>query len=158
MGRLREADCAPHVETLQLTEAVDQLETLNQSFITAYNARSAQYLEKATSHSMSSIRPLVDKAFKELARAINSLYQANELTEKSEEKKQQLGKIIDDMNALLYQLQRTLSRVKAGAKPNPSEELKPTTPSEPDSSTEPEQPTDPEPGTSEPEPDIPEIV
>ena len=53
--------------------------------------------------------------------------------------------IIDDMNALLYQLQMTLLRVKAGAKPAPGEESKPTTPSEPDSS-------------EEPEPDISEIV
>lgn len=145
IDRLREADCVPHVEMLQLTEAIDQLETLNKSFITVYNSRSAQYLDRATSHTMRTIRPLVDSAFKELAGAINSLYQVNELTEKSEEKEQQLGKIIDDMNALLYQLQMTLSRVKAGAKPTPGEESKPTTPSEPDSS-------------EEPEPDIPEIV
>ena len=149
--RMREADCAPHIETLRLTAAIDQLETLNQSFITIYNTRSAQYLGKATSYSMSTIRPLVDKAFKELAGAINSLYQANELSEKSSEKEQQLGAIIDEMNAILYQLQLTLSRVKAGTKPNPSEESKPTTPPASDQPTEPE----PEP---EPEPEGPDII
>lgn len=147
--RMREADCAPHIETLKLTEAIDQLERLNNAFITVYNTRSAQYLGRATSRSMKTIRPLVDKAFKALANAINALYQVNELTGKSAEKEQQLGTIIDEMNAILYQLQLTLSRVKAGTKPNPGEEAKPTTP--PASET----PTDPEP---EPEPDYPEIV
>ena len=100
---------------------------------------------------MSSIRPLVDKAFKELASAINALYQANELSGKSAEKEQQLGAIIDEMNALLYQLQLTLSRVKAGTKPSPGEEAKPTTPPSSETPTEPE----PEP---EPEPEGPDII
>lgn len=147
--RMREADCAPHIEMLKLTAAIDQLESLNNAFITVYNTRSAQYLEKATSRSMKTIRPLVDKAFKELANAINALYQANELTEKSAEKERQLGAIIDEMNAVLYQLQLTLSRVKAGTKPNPGEESKPTTP--PASET----PTEPDP---EPEPENPDVV
>ena len=147
--RMREADCATHIEMLKLTAAIDQLESLNNAFITVYNTRSAQYLEKATSRSMKTIRPLVDKAFKELANAINALYQANELMEKSAEKERQLGASIDEMNAVLYQLQLTLSRVKAGTKPNPGEESKPTTP--PASET----PTEPEP---EPEPENPDVV
>ena len=149
--RMREADCAPHIETLKLTAAIDQLERLNNAFITVYNTRSAQFLGRATSRSMKTVRPLVDKAFKELAGAINALYQANELTEKSAEKERQLGAIIDEMNAILYQLQLTLSRVKAGTKPNPGEESKPTTPPASETPTEPE----PEP---EPEPENPDVV
>ena len=60
-----------------------------------------------------------------------------------------MAAVIDQMNAILYQLQLTLSRVKAGAKPNPSEESKPTTPSDP------EPPVEPEP---EPEPENPDVV
>ena len=55
------------------------------------------------------------------------------------------------MNALLYQLQLTLSRVKAGTKPSPGEEAKPTTPPSSETPTEPE----PEP---EPEPEGPDII
>ena len=58
-----------------------------------------------------------------------------------------MATIIDRMNAILYQLQLTLSRVKAGAKPNPSEEDKPTTPAEPDAPTDPE----PDPAPEDPE-------
>ena len=154
INRMRESDGATHIETLQLTEPLSRLETLNQAFNAIYQERSGQRFTKATSHNMATIRPLVDKAFKELARAINALYQANALTEQSETKEQQLVAIIDRMNAILYQLQLTLSRVKAGAKPNPGEEAKPTTPAEPDTPTEPE----PEPNPNPDESDGPDII
>lgn len=162
VGRMREADCLSLLQTLQLVDALDRLDLLNESFKTEYDARSEQFLGKATSYTMRTIRPLVDKAFKELAVAINSHYRVHLKEEGAEEKVQQLEAIIDRMNALLYQLQLTLARVKAGVKPNPGEEAKPSTPSEP-GSTEPEEPadpsepTDPDEGT-DPEPDIPEIV
>ena len=151
INRMRRSDCATHIETLQVTDSLSRLETLNQAFNAIYQERSGQRLTKATSHNMATIRPLVDKAFKELARAINALYQANELSGKSAEKEQQLGTIIDEMNALLYQLQLTLSRVKAGTKQSPGEEAKPTTPPSSETPTEPE----PEP---EPEPEGPDII
>ena len=149
IGLLREANCAPHIATLQLTEPLSRLEALNLAFNAIYKERSEQLLTKATSYTMTSIRPLVDKAFKELVRAINALYQVNVLTEQSETKEQQLAAVIDRMNAILYQLQLTLSRVKAGAKPNPGEETKPTAPADPEPSTEPE---------PEPEPENPDVV
>ena len=147
IGLLREANCAPHIATLQLTEPLSRLEALNLAFNAIYKERSEQLLTKATSYTMTSIRPLVDKAFKELVRAINALYQVNVLTEQSETKEQQLAAVIDRMNAILYQLQLTLSRVKAGAKPNPGEETKPTAPANPEPPTEPE-----------PEPENPDVV
>ena len=147
ISRMRESDCATHIETLQLTEPLSRLEALNLAFNAIYKERSEQLLTKATSYTMTSIRPLVDKAFKELVRAINALYQVNVLTEQSETKEQQLAAVIDRMNAILYQLQLTLSRVKAGAKPNPGEETKPTTPAAPEPPTEPE-----------PEPENPDVV
>lgn len=143
INRMREPDCATHIETLQLAESLSRLETLNQAFNAIYQERSEQLLCRATSHTMVSIRPLVDKAFKELAKALNALYRVNELTEQSETKEQQLAAIIDRINAILYQLQLTLSRVNAGSKPNPSEEAKPTTPPEAETPTDPDQESDP---------------
>ena len=86
----------------------------------------------------------MDQAFKDLASALNALYQTNALIEKSTEKEQLLAAIIDEMNAIIYQLQLTLSRVSAGPKPNPGEEAKPTTPEESDPTPEPEPPAEPE--------------
>lgn len=154
IGLMRAANCAPHIATLQLTEPLSRLETLNQAFNAIYQERSEQLLSRATSYTMTSIRPLVDKAFKELVRAINALYQVNALTEQSETKEQQLAAVIDRMNVILYQLQLTLSRVKAGTKPNPGEEAKPTTPAEPDTPTDPE----PEPEPNPDESDGPDII
>ena len=142
--RMREADCAPHVETLRLTASLNQLERYNQEFNALYLQRSRCRLERGTALTMSKIRPSVDQAFKDLASALNALYQTNALIEKSTEKEQLLAAIIDEMNAIIYQLQLTLSRVKAGAKPNPSEEAKPTTPEESDPTPEPEPPAEPE--------------
>ena len=152
INRMREADCTAHIATLQLTEALNRLEALNQAFNAIYQERAELLLTRATSYSMTSIRPLVDKAFKELVLAINALYRVNALTELSETKEQQLAAVIDRMNAILYQLQLTLSRVKAGAKPNPGEEAKPTTPAEPDT------PTEPEPDPNPDESDGPDII
>ena len=154
INRMREADCTAYIATLQLTEALNRLEALNQAFNAIYQERAELLLTRATSYSMTSIRPLVDKAFKELVLAINALYRVNALTELSETKEQQLAAVIDRMNAILYQLQLTLSRVKAGAKPNPGEEAKPTTPAEPDTPTEPE----PEPNPNPDESDGPDII
>ena len=154
INRMREADCTTHIATLQLTEALNRLEALNQAFNAIYQERAELLLTRATSYSMTSIRPLVDKAFKELVLAINALYRVNALTEQSETKEQQLAAVIDRMNAILYQLQLTLSRVKAGAKPNPGEEAKPTTPAEPDTPTEPE----PDPNPNPDESDGPDII
>ena len=152
INRMREADCTAYIATLQLTEALNRLEALNQAFNVIYQERAELLLTGATSYSMTSIRPLVDKAFKELVLAINALYRVNALTELSETKEQQLAAVIDRMNAILYQLQLTLSRVKAGAKPNPGEEAKPTTPAEPDT------PTEPEPEPNPDESDGPDII
>ncbi|MGM9797926.1 MAG: hypothetical protein ACI3ZY_10230 [Parabacteroides sp.] len=120
---------------------------MNQSFSTIYQERPEKLLAKATSHTMASIHPLVDKAFKELARSINAVYRVNELIEQSETKEQQLESVIDRINAIHYQLQLTLSQVKSGAKPNPGEEAKPTTPAEPEAPTIPE-----------PEPENPDVI
>ena len=142
--RMREADCAPHVETLRLTASLNQLERYNQEFNALYLQRSRCRLERGTALTMSKIRPSVDQAFKDLASALNALYQTNALIEKSTEKEQLLAAIIDEMNAIIYQLQLTLSRVSAGPKPNPGEEAKPTTPEESDPTPEPEPPAEPE--------------
>ena len=114
------------VTALGLTDAIAALDIANKEFNTVYTGRSTQVLTRATSETMKTIRPQVDTAFKALASAINALYQVNELVTKDAAKEQSLGTVIDCVNALLIQLQTTLSRAGVGTKPSYGPEDKPT--------------------------------
>ena len=113
--------------TLGLADAITALGTANQEFNALYTGRSTEVLTRATSETMKTIRPQVDDAFKAVASAINALYQVNELVTKDAAKEQSLGAVIDNVNALLIQLQTTLSRAGVGAKPTYSPDDKPAT-------------------------------
>lgn len=123
--KMRETANAADIETLGLTQAIDALDEANKEFNRIYAGRSSELLTRASSENMKSIRSQVDAAFKQVASAINSLYQVNELVTKDTEKGQTLGNMIDSVNAILYQLQTTLSRAGVGSKPTAPEDDKP---------------------------------
>ena len=116
--KMREPDHAADIATLGLTAAIDALDTANNDFNLTYTGRSAELLTRATSETMKTIRPQVDAAFKSLASAINALYQVNELVTRDASRQTEIGAVIDRANALLIQLQSTLSRAGVGSKPN----------------------------------------
>lgn len=109
---------APHVKTLGLEEAIAALATANNEFNAIYTERSVENLSRAVSETMKSIRSRVDVAYKEAASAINALYQVNSLIANDSAKEKTIGAVIDQANALIIQLQQTLSRAGVGAKPN----------------------------------------
>ena len=111
--------------TLDLTTAVDQLAAANRAFSALYNARSSELLTRSTGETMKTIRPQVDDAFRALASAVNALYQVNALVTKDPAKESELGTVIDRANAILVQLQKTLSRSGVGSKPSVAPENKP---------------------------------
>lgn len=115
------------VTTLGLTAPLAALKEANEAFNRLYRERSREKEERAKSETMKTIRPKVDAAFKELATAINSLYNVNELITKDSEKEKTLGAVIDEVNAILLQLQETLSRAGVGSKPGRGPEEQPGT-------------------------------
>lgn len=123
--RMREPANAADIATLGLTAALDALDTANTDFNDTYAGRSTELLARSTSETMKTIRPQVDAAFRTLASAINALYQVNELVTKDATKEKETGAVIDRVNALLIQLQSTLSRAGVGAKPNFTPSAKP---------------------------------
>lgn len=123
--KMRETANAADIATLGLTAAIDALDEANKAFNKIYNSRSAELLTRASSENMKSIRSQVDDAFKKIASAINAFYQVNELTTKDAEKKKKLETVIDGINAVLFQLQTTLSRAGVGSKPNTKPDDKP---------------------------------
>lgn len=105
---------AGYVEQLGLTEAVAQLQTVNDEFNAVYMGRSGEKLVRASSENMKSIRPKVDAAYRTLASAVNALYQVNSLISRSANTETELGGVIDGVNALIVQLHQTLSLRGAG--------------------------------------------
>ena len=135
LKKINEYSYAEPVATLGLADSIAALAEANAAFNQLYTARSQQLLTRATSETMKTIRPKVDAAFKEIATAINSLYNVNALVTKDAEKEQLLAAVIDAVNAVLLQLQTTLSRAGVGSKPQtgPAEDqgAAPETPEEP---------------------------
>lgn len=123
--KMRETANAADIATLGLTAAIDALDEANKAFNRIYSGRSTELLTRSTSENMKSIRSQVDEAFKAAASAINAFYQVNELVTKDAEKGQALGSVIDRINAILYQLQTTLSRAGVGSKPTASPDDRP---------------------------------
>lgn len=146
--RMRETANAADIATLGLTAAIDALATANDDFNLVYAGRSTELLTRSTSETMKTIRPQVDAAYRTLASAINALYQVNELVTKDAAKEKDTGAVIDRVNALLIQLQSTLSRAGVGAKPGARPDDKPVTPPPP-AAAHPSPPTPPAAATTE---------
>lgn len=107
---------AGYVELLGLTEALVQLQTVNNEFNVVYMGRSGEKFVRASTENMKSIRPKVDAAYRSLVSAINALYQVNFLINNSETTEIELSGLIDGVNALIVQLHQTLSLRGAGNK------------------------------------------
>ena len=141
LEELKSEKYAPSVTELGLDDAVTQLEAANLDFNTTYQARSGEKLQRSERVSMKTLRPQVDEAYVAVVNAINALYMANEIATKDETTREELGGIIDSVNALIVQLEETLSR--RGGSPSTDDEEEP----------------EPEPTpTPEPEPTTPEIT
>lgn len=116
--KIRQSQYTDYVTALGLDEALTALDAANKEFNTIYTGRSAETLSRATSETMKSARPRTDKAYRETVLAINALYRVNFLITNDVNKETALGMVIDQVNALIIQLQQTLSKAGVGAKPN----------------------------------------
>lgn len=116
VGDMQKNENAIYVTTLGLTDAVTQLKVANDAFNAVYTGRSSEKLTRASNDNMKSIRPKVDDAYRTVVSAVNALYQVNELVTRTASTSETLGKVIDGVNALVIQLQQTLSKRGAGTK------------------------------------------
>ena len=83
---------------------------------------------------MKTLRPVTDDAFNALAKAINALYAVNEMVTDDADVRTALGKVIDDVNAIVIRLKKTIGQSTSGAS---------------SSGTDPEPTPEPEPGGDE---------
>ena len=136
--KMQAAENVEDVAAVGLTKAVEDLSETNKAFNELYATRSQESSERASNETMVTIRPKVDKAFKEFAATLNALYKVNEVVTKSSETRDSLEPVIKRINGFLHQLQLTLSRAGLGG----------STSDKPDEADEGDEPT-PEPVTPE---------
>ena len=133
--KLRQEPNVTALAAIGLADAPDELEAANTAFNTIYLKRSAAERDRAQSWSMKTLRPVTDDAFNALAKAINALYAVNEMVTDDADVRTALGKVIDDVNAIVIRLKKTIGQSTSG------------TPSDGSSSgTDPEPTPEPEPG------------
>ena len=136
--KLQEESCAADVELLHLTPALTKAKEANDLYNTLYVERTREMNMLNTSASMKQLRPQTDEAFRQLALAINSYYTVNALSTKNPETETALSTMINNINGLLYQHDRTVrTRLGLGSKgkddkpepePEPTPEPEPVTP------------------------------
>ena len=114
--KLESDDNKQYVETLGLTQAVAALKNANIEFDTLYSHRADEKRIRSVTESMEDARKKVDATFLELSKGINAIYAVNALTEKDAEKEEEIGAVIDAMNAAIMQFAETLSRRGVGKK------------------------------------------
>ncbi len=116
--RLRKPENAAAVSLLKLGPELDRLDQMNEEFKDIYHERIMLEYKRHIAEKMKDIRPKIDDAFHELVLMINALYRINKLVEHDEAKTEQINKVIDDVNAILLRLQRTLSQAGLMDSPN----------------------------------------
>ncbi|MDL2265255.1 DUF6261 family protein [Parabacteroides sp. OttesenSCG-928-G21] len=104
----------PSVTKLGMGPAVNLLDEANKAFEEVYNKRT-NWLEKQKQQgNMEKIRPQVDEAFDLVVKIINSLYAVNEIGEKDANKREKLAAMIDEINAQLDNMARSIAYRKPG--------------------------------------------
>ncbi len=136
--KLQDEANAADIEALHLTDALAKAKEANDAYNALYVERTRTMNTRNVSANMKQLRPQTDEAFRQLALAINSYYMVNSLSTKDAEKEAALSKIINNMNGLLYQHDRTVrTRLGLGSKgkddkpepePEPTPEPEPITP------------------------------
>ncbi len=121
LTELKNEGYAADLEILGMTGTVESLYQENEEFRTTYNKRSDEGLVRYNAEKMSSIRLKVDDAARACFEMINALYLLAYMNGNTETMAA-LGAIIDRINALMLELQKTLSRSGVAGKPEGEEE------------------------------------
>jgi hypothetical protein len=125
---LRLPKFATHVATLDLTDAVDDLEAANEAFETIYFEREQSQGNALLEGNMKYARPLTDKAGKNFAEGLNSFYLIAKLGNNAADM-EILGAIIDGINNTIHNYDRKYAHTggaSGGSKPKPAEPGIPT--------------------------------
>lgn len=107
-----------YITALGLTDVLPLLKQANNEFNELYVNRSDVKLGRVSNDNLKSVRSQTDEAYRAMVKAINALWLVNETITHDAAQAAKLGSLIDNINALIVQFSETLSRRKAGTKPN----------------------------------------
>lgn len=107
-----------YITALGLTDVLPLLKQANNEFNELYVNRSDVKLGRVSNDNLKSVRSQTDEAYRAMVKAINALWLVNETITHDAAQAAKLGGLIDNINALIVQFSETLSRRKAGTKPN----------------------------------------
>lgn len=114
------------IEKLHLTHFVELANSANENFNQLYITRSKEVMNRVVNATVTESRPRTDETYYTLINAINSIYIVNQIQEQNEETEAEIGGLIDKLNALLIQFDRTV-RIRLGMSLSDYEELESTT-------------------------------
>ncbi len=106
--KLREEENFVHVQTLGLTTTLDALEKTNERFNEVNIERSTEAKRRAEEVKTKKIRPQLDAAYRQIIKALEALYTANELTAQDATVREEVGQLIKSIAALAMRLKKTL--------------------------------------------------
>lgn len=106
---------AEALERLGLAAASADIASANKAFEAIYMRRAAETRARSVADKTRALRPLTDRAFDALAKAINALYAANELGTGDEERRALLDRLIDGVNAHILQSRMAARKRRKGA-------------------------------------------
>ena len=127
-----------YITALGLTDVLPLLKQANNEFNELYVNRSDVKLGRVSNDNLKSVRSQTDEAYRAMVKAINALWLVNETITHDAAQAAKLGGLIDNINALIVQFSETLSRRKAGTKPNIPVDPTPTPKPDPDPTPKPD--------------------
>ncbi len=106
---LRQPEIVRTLEVLGLTGIVEKLENADAAFDALYNERRKERYDRHEDVKMRVIRPIVDGAYRDCITTLNALFRVNELVQKDEAVRAELGSVIDRIHGLILQMRETVS-------------------------------------------------
>ena len=106
---IKQADIYNYVTMLNLNHQIDELTALNDAFDEIFYKRGESYLAVKDAENLGKIRRTMNIAYHDLIAKANALYLiADDDSDKSV--KEDIGALIDHINAIILQMSRTISR------------------------------------------------
>ena len=110
IDKCRTAEYAPHIQALNLTPLLNEMDHANTEFNKKYMERSVDREVAVSRGALSAVRPEVDASFGIFIDGVNTAYIINEYGAKDEASKENLTKIINVVNAGITEMKNIIAR------------------------------------------------
>ena len=109
LADVKQDDIYHYITMLNLNHQIDDLSSLNDAFDDIFHKRAESYLAAKDSDNLVELRRKMNVAYHDLVAKVNALYLIAD-DEDAEPTKAKVGGLIDQMNAIILEMSRTVSR------------------------------------------------